>query len=313
MVFCKYCGAQLAEGEVCTCEKSRLAAAEETASGSGVSESAQTASSESQQPFTADANTTQQPSAAKIVATSAAKSIVPYLKAFFTDPAGAVKDVVRTDNMLLAVTLLVIRALSAGLAFYGLIRCVGEEAADSASGYLKIKITPSILHCLLYGCLIALLGVALFTVTAFLIAKIQKSSASFKACFEVTSANGVLVSILLLLSFLFSFVSTKACMIFLLLAIGVWQIIGVLSVQILSPRQNEAFWILYIVGILVINFASVKLMPNLVLNAVGETRVKIDGKTETLSEYSSNAIDELREFFDDFSLSDLLEDSLDLY
>lgn len=54
-------------------------------------------------------------------------------------------------------------------------------------GDSRVKVSVSFLHCLLYGALIGIIGVGLFTLVAFALAKLQKGMATFKMAFEATS------------------------------------------------------------------------------------------------------------------------------
>ena len=180
MAFCKYCGATLEEGQTCTCEKAQAAAQQATqtepAAAAQQPQAEQAATSQTAQ------QAQQAASAAAGTAVAAAKSIIPYAKEYFVNPGKAVRQVVEQDNMTLAIVLTVVRVLAMGLAVYGLLRKICSAVMDTMlsamglagaltgsglSGAAGTSISASFLGSLLWGIIMALIGMALFILMIF--------------------------------------------------------------------------------------------------------------------------------------------------
>ncbi len=319
MPFCKYCGTQLADGQQCSCEKSqaaRQAAAQQAAPNPQFQQTQQAAPNpqfqqtqqaapnpqfqqtqqaapnpqfqqaapnpQFQQYQQAAPNQQFQQTAAQVQNTvvNATKDVSPFLQSYFANPKQAVREIMEKDNLTMAITMTVIRALAMFLAIFGLLRNVCKVAQDAAKQSLGgfdfenlgagVKVSAPILESLIYGALIAVIGMALFVLLLFIMVKIQKGTASIRAIYEASACNGALTSILLLLVFLFSFVSLNAALICMVLSLLSWVICGVLTAQIVCPNSNTGlFWILYFVGVVILFAIGFKLIPFLGLKAVG--------------------------------------------
>lgn len=208
--------------------------------------------------------------------------------------------------MTLPITLAVIRMLAMGLAIYGLLRktCSTafslisgsvlryENAVDAASAGIKASLPKSIL----FGALIAAIGMLLFILMTFVLAKIQREETGFLKIFKISAANGVAPSVLLLLSFLFSFFSVKLCIGFMGLAALFWAICGVLTVKIACPSdqsQSGVFWAMYFVGVVLTMIAGFYVMPKLFFKAVGTIAFSYAGRTIELQAILNAATDGL--------------------
>lgn len=323
MVFCRYCGRQLEDGELCTCKRAQQDVAEtakavekadavETDDASKAVAVTEVEEAAEASPSQQGVGNTMSPAVAQSAIIIAIKKIVPYLKQFFSDPGKAIRDVIQSEDTMLAITMTLIRALSMGLAIFGLLRSICKvigTSSDKLSYYLdgnKLKVSASFSHSMLYGILIGLLGMALFTIVVFLIARVQKSSATFKSTYYATSANSIMMTLLLLCTFLLSFISVEVCLICFVLAIISWPIFELPAAQVLCERQSELFWTCYLVGVLLIFFIGWKTMPSLFLNAVGETKLTVNGNVKVLS----SMIDELKDAIGatDFSFKELLDE-----
>lgn len=299
MAFCRYCGASLAEGQTCTCPQSQAAAQQSAAPvqpavpvQEPVQQQPPVQPAQPQQPSAAQQQAAAAAQAAQAAAVDTAKNIGGYLKVYFTDAGAAVRGVVEQDNLTFAIILTVIRALAAGLAVYGLLRkacAIALQTAMTAAGafgsygssmanMMSTSIKAPLMGSLLYGALIGAAGMALYIVMVFILMKLQKGSASLKAVYEASAANGVLPTALLLLTFLASFVSMPFAIVCLILAGLSWVVSGVLTAQLLCPDNvSGRFWALYFVGVVLVFWAAGLILPNLFLNAVGGISVSTMG------------------------------------
>ena len=284
MAFCKYCGNQLEDGQVCNCAQSQAAQAA-AAEASAAQATAGTAEQPQQQQATAAA-------AAAVQSTMnvAVQDLKTYIPRYFKDPAQAVRSVVEKDDMTFTLVLAVIRVLAMGLAVFGLLNkiCgdVGKLAMTLGATFganLGTGISASFFSCLLQGLLIAVVAMGAFTLMVFALTRLQKGTASIKAVFEVCTCNGLLTSALLLVAFVLSFLSLQLCIIFLLLACVTWMISGVLSAQLLcADNKSGKFWLLYIVGAVLVFVIGWYVIPNFILNAIGQISITVAGITTKL-------------------------------
>lgn len=224
MAFCKYCGSPLEEGQVCTCPQAQQAAQQPQ------QPQAPVPPQQSQQPIQP-----QQPRQPGLFGTSM-KKLGPTLAQYFKDPGQAARAAVADDNWILALFFTVVRVLAMGLACFGLFQgLVGK--------YMEVPFFSTLMQ----GVLVALIGTALYLVMLFAQAKIMKSTVSFKAAYIAHSVNGILVSAVLLVTFLLGFASSTIASLLLIVAVVSGLIFGVLTAQLLCPEsQSGKFWFLYL-------------------------------------------------------------------
>ena len=283
MAFCRYCGASLAEGQTCTCPQSQAGQQSTPVQQPVYQQPVYQQPAQPQQPSAAQ----QQAAATAQAAQEAAKNIGSYLKDYFADANQAVRTVVEQDNLTFAIILTVIRALAMGLAVYGLLRkacaIALQTAMMAAGGYgysdmFGTSVEAPLVGSLLYGALIGLAGMALYILMVFVLMKLQKGTASLRAVYEASAANGILPTALLLLVFLASFVSMPFAVLCLVLAGLSWVVCGVLTAQLLcADNVSGKFWVLYFVGVVLVFWASSLILPNLFLNAAGGITVSKGG------------------------------------
>lgn len=294
MPYCQFCGTKLEDGQVCSCELAQQAAA----NSSPVQQTP-----EEQQPIPSAA-----PAATAIRnhATPIIRDLKAYMSAYIVNPAQAVRSVMEAKTFVLPVVLFISRMLLMGLTIYGILRKVCSEALsfitstvlryNNTSDILTAKLTASFLQCLIFGALIAAACALLFVIVVFLLAKLQHRTLSFADIFKASAANGLPVSALLLLSFLFSFVSITPCLIFVVLAMLVWMISGVLTVRLVCPDGNSSiFWLLYLVGVILIVVVGYYAIPPLLLRAVGGINASYMGKTVALQSVFDTASSSIKD------------------
>ena len=293
MPYCQFCGTKLEEGQKCTCELAQASVYLPSAQHTPVEQDIKN----QKVPEIA-------PSSAKIQVSSILRDIKSYLGMYINNPAQAVHDITESESLLVPVTMSVIRLLAVGLAIYGVLHNVCGTAFDfiqssllrdgETANFLTAKITVSIPKCLLYGALIAAIGMALFMVMAFALIKLQHGSTKLSTVYKASASNGVLTSTLLLLSFLCSFVSLKASLVFIALSMISWVICGVFTIQIVCPNSGSGIlWLSYFIGVALIVVAGYYAIPPLFLRAVGGINASYMGTTvnlQTLFDAASNQL-----------------------
>ncbi len=310
MPYCQFCGSKLEDGQTCTCELAQADASssaqepqvEQPATAQQQPTAAQQPQAEqpaaAQQPPTQSPAAAQQPpvrspSAAKNQAATILKRLHEYLGTYISYPEQAVRSVLDTDDLVLPIVLSVVRLLAMGLAIYGLLRKACENVLstitttllsyDNTSNILTASLNASLPAGLLYGALIAAVGMALFIFMIYVVVRLQRGGPSSAGLFKASAANGILTSILLLLSFLLSFISVKFCVIFIALAMLSWIICGALTLRVVSPNSSSGgAWLLYFVGVILIIVAGYYAIPPLFLRAVGGISASYMGRTLTL-------------------------------
>lgn len=319
MSFCKYCGSQLADGQLCSCEKARAArqaAASQTASTPQFQQTAPNPQFQQAAPNPQLGQAKQAAAQAQTKVLNATKNVTPFLQSYFKNPVQAIRGVIEQDNLTMAITLTVIRALTMSLAIFGVLhslcKFIQKTAMQSMGGFnldnigAGVKISAPILESLLYGILIAVIGMALFVLLLFVMVKIQKGTMSIRAIYEASACNGILTSLLLLLTFIFSLFSIQAALVFVALSLLSWVVFGILTAQIVCPNSNSGlFWFILFLGIAIIFGIGFKLIPALGLKAVGGISVSAYGQSLKLKDVMGSinlsniteALDELMSLF----------------
>lgn len=239
MAFCKFCGAKLEEGQVCTCPQAQAAA--------------QPAAPV--QPETPVQNVVNaQPAVTPIAPAAPAqpsqfglimKRFAELLGQFFKNPAQAIRTAVSEDQVIPAAILTVIRAVIMGLLLLG----VNVKLFGDIRSYLDV---PNPFIFFLYGILMAVLTTGLFLVAVFALSRITKSTVSFKAVFVANAFNSIWVTGLLVVATFFSFLSFNICALLVLAAAVVAVASGVLTAQLLcQDNQSGMFWGIYLAFALV--------------------------------------------------------------
>ena len=274
MAFCKYCGAQLEDGQECTCARSQEAKQAEQAA----HQTAQTAGQQTAQ------QAQQAASAATATAVAAAKGLKPYLTGYLKSPSQAVRTVVQNNDMATAVALTVIRALAFGLAIWGIINKLVNTVMSTAtmlggSDMLGVSVSSNFFGSLLWGIISAVVFMALFVVVVFALNRLMKGNADIKSIYIASAANGVVTSALLLVSFILSFISLGLAIAILALACISWVIYGVLTAQMFCPDNTTGkFWLLYLVGVAILFVIGYYVLPSFFLNALGGVSISVMGQ-----------------------------------
>lgn len=223
----------------------------------------------------------------------AAKSLKPFFTQYWTSPIQAVRTAVAEKNLTLAVTLTIIRAVVviallwsmvgkvAGIlrTGFGTLGAISSMLGSSAA--MTVKGNP--LGSIVFGLLIAVLGMALFTLLLFGLTRIFKSGGSILDVYIANSANSGVTTAILLLAFVCSLFSLGLGLGLVVLACFSAVLFGGLSAQAVCTDQNSGmFWLCYLAGVAVILLVSWWLVPALVMQAVGGITLSMNGESITV-------------------------------
>lgn len=322
MKFCQFCGTKLEDGTQCTCPEAQAAAAVQQAAPQSMSPppvaldpAAQRAAAQeaaARQAAAAQEAAAQAAAAAQLAAAmaqekakAATKRISGYLLSYFAAPTETVRGYMTSDGVSTGIMLTVLRVLAGGLALFGILnKCCNwfVELADTE----KLKISAPFFSCLLYGGLIALMGMGLFILGCFLAGKCRQSILSPYAAWQASALNSVLPTFLLLVSFAASFVSIPAALAFIALSVAASLVCGVLTVQLACEKTNSGiFWMLFLAVVAVIAVVMWMFAPKLIGSAIGGIEVTFNKVTMTITDI----LEETNQSFDWDSLWDKIKDS----
>lgn len=302
MKYCRFCGKALQDEDVCDCAPSQAAARQEWMAAQQRGQQQQPPVSPQRPPVYNRQRTGAQFGAAEAQqkAKAAAQGLAGYLKAYFASPAAAV----RQGDRLVSILLTVIRVLSMGLVIFGVLNKICGMSGSAVGRYLKIS--APFFGSLLYGALIAVIGMGLYILAIFVVAKIHESNLSLAAAWQYSANNGVLTTALLLLGFLLSFLSIRAALACILLALLSSLLFSVLTAQfVCGGNRSGLFWLAFFAGIAIALFLCYKLFPTLILKAVGGIELHYSDKTTTIGKLMGDTLDEFKDAFDADAFSDI--------
>lgn len=239
----------------------------------------------------------------------AAKSLKPFFTQYLESPVKAVRTAVAEKNLTLAVTLTVIRVVVviallwsmvgkvAGIlrGTFGALGALSSMMGSSAE--MTVKGNP--LGSIVFGLLIAVLGMALFTLVIFVLTRIFKSNSSILDAYIANSANGGVTTVILLLAFLCSLFSLQLGLGLVVLACFSAVLFGSLSAQAVCGDQDKGlFWLCYLAGAAVVLLVSWWLIPAMVMQAIGGISMSMNGETVTIRQILKQ--------FENMGVSDIL-------
>lgn len=286
--FCKHCGTQLEEGQLCTCPQAQAEAAQQP-----VQQAQPVPPPQPAQPQYAPP---QQAPAAPSPVGAAFKNVLPFFKAYMHSPVNATRTAIAHNDLILAVILLAIQAIAAGLMIFSLLSKVCGAIKSLAFGMLGgyrnssslfggPNIAPSFLMSLIFGVLAAVIAIAIFAVLVFAVAKIMKSACSFKDVIIACGANSLFVTVLLLLSFIFFFLSIRVGIVIFVLAMLAWIAMGVPTAQAVSPNTELGkFWISFIIAVLISLLLGGWVSSKFFGMSVGAIKVSANGESHSVNE-----------------------------
>ena len=162
---------------------------------------------------------------------------------------------------------------------FGTLGAISSMLGSSAA--MTVKGNP--LGSIVFGLLIAVLGMALFTLLLFGLTRIFKSGGSILDVYIANSANSGVTTAILLLAFVCSLFSLGLGLGLMVLACFSAVLFGGLSAQAVCADQNSGmFWLCYLAGVAVILLVSWWLVPALVMQAVGGITLSMNGESITV-------------------------------
>lgn len=241
--FCKYCGTQLEEGQVCSCPKAQAELA---------------APSAAPAPEAAAPVATAAPAAAPAAGNGFVKKLLDVLKGYWKAPKEAAAAVAE-DKQGMAVA-----GVFAGVnflaIFFFLWRIIGmvmstftgdsDVDMDELMEYLEIELP--IFPMLLAGLAIAAIGIAATALVIFIAAKINKQAVDLKKQIVIEAVHSVIPTALLVVGILLGFLAAWLQFIVLALILVLWfvnvcnEIREVAGVQVMETGKSLTLYTLVI-------------------------------------------------------------------
>lgn len=226
----------------------------------------------------------------------AAKSLKPFFAQYWASPVQAIRTVVAEKNLTVAVTLSVIRVVVVIALLWNVVGQVagsirGTVGALSGLGNMMgssavMTVRGNPLGSILFGLIIAVVGMALFTLVLFVLTRILKSGGSILDMYIANSANGGVTTVVLFLAFVCAFFSLNVAVGLVVLACFTAVVCGSLSAQAVCGDQSSGmFWLCYLGGMLVILAVSWWIVPPCVIQTVGGITLTLDGSSITIREF----------------------------
>ena len=288
--FCKFCGTQLEEGQVCSCPDAQAAAAAPVA--------------------------TAAPEAAAPVATAApaapagngfGKKLLDTLKAYWKAPKAAAAEVAE-DKQGMAVA-----GVFAGVnflaVFFFLWRIIGIMLSGITEGAGKevdmdelmelLEIEQPIFPMLLAGLAIAVIGIAATALAIFIAAKLNKQNVDLKKQIVIEAVHSVIPTALLIVGILLGFLAAWLQFIMLALILVLWfinvcsEVRDVAGVQAMETGKSLTINTLVIFAVLAV---SVWLMTAIGGWGVGELSIQGHTMNEAMEE-AGDMLDMLGDLF----------------
>lgn len=226
----------------------------------------------------------------------AAKSLKPFFAQYWASPVQAIRTAVAEKNLTVAVTLSVIRVVVVIALLWNVVGQVAGSIRSTigplsslgnlmgSSSVMTVRGNP--LGSILFGLIIAVVGMALFTLVLFALTRIFKRGGSILDMYIANSANGGVTTVVLFLAFVCAFFSLNVAVGLVVLACFTAVVCGSLSAQAVCGDQSSGmFWLCYLGGMLVILAVSWWIVPPCVIQAVGGITLTLDGSSITIREF----------------------------
>ncbi len=226
----------------------------------------------------------------------AAKSLKPFFAQYWASPVQAIRTAVAEKNLTVAITLSVIRVVVVIALLWNVVGQVAGSIRSTigplsslgnlmgSSSVMTVRGNP--LGSILFGLIIAVVGMALFTLVLFALTRILKSGGSILDMYIANSANGGVTTVVLFLAFVCAFFSLNVAVGLVVLACFTAVVCGSLSAQAVCGDQSSGmFWLCYLGGMLVILAVSWWIVPPCVIQAVGGITLSLDGSSITIREF----------------------------
>lgn len=226
----------------------------------------------------------------------AAKSLKPFFAQYWASPVQAIRTAVAEKNLTVAVTLSVIRVVVVIALLWNVVGQVAGSIRSTigplsslgnlmgSSSVMTVRGNP--LGSILFGLILAVVGMALFTLVLFALTRIFKSGGSILDMYIANSANGGVTTVVLFLAFVCAFFSLNVAVGLVVLACFTAVVCGSLSAQAVCGDQSSGmFWLCYLGGMLVILAVSWWIVPPCVIQTVGGITLTLDGSSITIREF----------------------------
>ena len=226
----------------------------------------------------------------------AAKSLKPFFAQYWASPVQAIRTAVAEKNLTVAVTLSVIRVVVVIALLWNVVGQVAGSIRSTigplsslgnlmgSSSVMTVRGNP--LGSILFGLIIAVVGMALFTLVLFALTRIFKRGGSILDMYIANSANGGVTTVVLFLAFVCAFFSLNVAVGLVVLACFTAVVCGSLSAQAVCGDQSSGmFWLCYLGGMLVILAVSWWIVPPCVIQTVGGITLTLDGSSITIREF----------------------------
>ena len=226
----------------------------------------------------------------------AAKSLKPFFAQYWASPVQAIRTAVAEKNLTVAVTLSVIRVVVVIALLWNVVGQVAGSIRSTigplsslgnlmgSSSVMTVRGNP--LGSILFGLIIAVVGMALFTLVLLALTRIFKSGGSILDMYIANSANGGVTTVVLFLAFVCAFFSLNVAVGLVVLACFTAVVCGSLSAQAVCGDQSSGmFWLCYLGGMLVILAVSWWIVPPCVIQTVGGITLTLDGSSITIREF----------------------------
>ena len=184
----------------------------------------------------------------------AAKSLKPFFAQYWASPVQAIRTAVAEKNLTVAVTLSVIRVVVVIALLWNVVGQVAGSIRSTigplsslgnlmgSSSVMTVRGNP--LGSILFGLIIAVVGMALFTLVLFALTRIFKSGGSILDMYIASSANGGVTTVVLFLAFVCAFFSLNVAVGLVVLACFTAVVCGSLSAQAVCGDQSSGmFWL----------------------------------------------------------------------
>ena len=233
----------------------------------------------------------QRPSAAA----TAFSGLVPYLKSYLASPITAAKELAAKRDMATAIILLAIQAIVSGLVIFSVFSKICGMVKDlmalgMGSDMMGVRIGPSFIMSLIWGIVAAVVGIALFVVVAFGVAKLMKANCTIQDVLILCGAHSLFVTALLVISFILFFLSIWLGAIAFSAAMIAWMVMGVVTVQTITPdKALGKFWMLLIAGMLVVQLVGSYVGSKCVGGAVNAVSISYQGQSMSIGEMMDEA------------------------
>lgn len=270
-MFCQYCGKKLEDGQLCDCPESQNDSLNEL--------DAEDITMMNQE-YPENQENSNHKSLTKSMVKTLFQEVSGYVRTYLKSPPQAIAQAVEICNIKIAVVLSILTALSTGLAIFGIFNNLRNSFIDVAKGVITRYfgsllnvdelITLNIFDFLWWGALIAIFYIFVYCILYYFMAKVLINDISLKGIYMGCSINTVVPAGLIFVSFLLSFVSVPLALLAMFIATMSIPVLGVIPAQYYCKNAKDGkFWLIYLLGLVIISVASYYVLPKLIWKAVG--------------------------------------------